>query len=207
MSPRKAAALRDRDDERDLRGHLIATAGRMMIEQGAAGLTVRAIARAAGVATGVLYNHFADKEELLAAALREHVDNVQRGLGPLPAPGTGEVETNLRTYLDRGLALHRAILPVFAGLLAQPAVLARFAETDREERDWRHRLGDYLRAERTLGRIAPDAQVDAAVAMLVGICHEQVLSTLVPVPAVPIPPSLESVVTAVLDGIRVPSQR
>lgn len=206
MSPRKAAALRDRDDDRDLRGHLIATAEQLMVEQGAAGLTVRAIAQAAGVATGVLYNHFADKEELLAAALREHVDTVQGGLGPLPTPGTGEVETNLRTYLDRGLMLHRAILPVFAGLLAQPAVLARFAETEREGRDWRHRLGEYLRTERTLGRIAPDAHVDAAVAMLVGICHEQVLSALVPVPAVAPPPSTESVVTAVLDGIRAPSR-
>jgi AcrR family transcriptional regulator len=202
MSPRKAAALRYRDDERDLRGHLIATAEQMMGEQGSAGLTVRAIARAAGVADGVLYNHFADKEELLAAALRAHVDRVQRGLGLLPEAGAGEVETNLRTYLGRGLALHQAVLPVFAGLLGQPAVLARFAESDQGERDWRDRLGDYLRAERNLGRLAPDAQVDAAVAMLVGICHDQVLSALVSGHTVSAPLSVESVVAAVLDGIR-----
>ncbi|WP_159839991.1 TetR/AcrR family transcriptional regulator [Nocardia sp. CY41] len=204
MAPRKAAALSDRDDDRDLRAHLIATAERMMVEQGSAGLTVRAIARAAGVATGVLYNHFADKEELLAAALRAHVDEVQRGLGLLPQAGTGAVEANVRVYLDRGLALHRAIVPVIAGLLARPEVLARFAESDARQ-DWRHRLADYLHAERDLGRLAPDARVDAAVAVLAGICHDQVLSALLAARPVAVPPSLDSVVAVVLDGIRAPS--
>ncbi|MEU7630371.1 TetR/AcrR family transcriptional regulator [Nocardia sp. NPDC049220] len=201
MSPRKAAVLRGREDERDLRGHLIATAEQMMAEQGSTGLTVRAIARAAGVADGVLYNHFTDKEELLAAALRAHVDGVQRELGPLPDAGVGEVETNLRSYLSRGLELHRAVVPVFAGLLAHPAVLARFAESNQGEQDWRDRLGNYLHAERDLGRLAPDAQVDAAVAMLVGVCHDNVLSALLAGHPVAAAPSVDAVVVAVLDGI------
>ncbi|MEU7766785.1 TetR/AcrR family transcriptional regulator [Nocardia sp. NPDC049190] len=201
MSPRKAAVLRDRDDERDLRGHLIATAEQMMAEQGSTGLTVRAIARTAGVADGVLYNHFADKEELLAAALRAHVDRVQRELGPLPDAGVGEIETNLRNYLSRGLELHRAILPVFAGLLTHPTVLARFAESNQGERDWRDRLGNYLHAERDRGRLAPDAQVDAAVAMLAGVCHDHVLSALLTGQPAATAPSVDSVVAAVLDGI------
>ncbi|MBF6329976.1 TetR/AcrR family transcriptional regulator [Nocardia transvalensis] len=201
MSPRRAAALRDRDDH-DLREHLIATAERLIAEQGSTGLTVRAIARAAGVADGVLYNHFADKEELLAAALRAHVDAVHRGLPPLPAPGTATVEQNLNAYLHQGLSLHRAILPVFTGLLAQPAVLAKYADAPSHERDWRDALTDYLTAERDLGRLSPDADLTAAVAILVGICHDAVLSALLPgAPrSHPVAP-VDSVITTLLRGI------
>jgi AcrR family transcriptional regulator len=200
MSPRKAAVLRNSEEAQSLREHLIGTAAGMIAAQGTAGLTVRAIARAAGVADGVLYNYFTDKEELLANALHAHVRTVERGLSSLPGPGSHTVEANLRTYLDYGLALHRAILPAFAGLLAQPAVLARFSDLDKDGDDWRDRLTVYLHAEQDLGRLAAEAEVDAAAAMIVGVCHETVLSGLFPHNAAPAA-SVESVVTAVLKGI------
>jgi AcrR family transcriptional regulator len=176
MSPRRAAALRGGD--RSLREHLIATAERMIAERGAAGLTVRAIARAAGVADGVLYNHFADKEELLAHALRARADAIGRTLDPLPEPGAGTVEDNLRAYVAHGLILHNGLLPALTGLVAQPDVLARFAELSGGGQDWNQRLARYLRGERDLGRLAPDARVEAATSMIVGACHEPVLSVL-----------------------------
>ncbi|MDL4772781.1 TetR/AcrR family transcriptional regulator [Actinomadura xylanilytica] len=200
MSPRKAAALRDGGDL-TLREHLIATAERLLGERGSAGLTVRVIAREAGVADGVLYNHFADKEELLAVALRAHVKAVERTLPALPEPGGGTVEANLRVHIEHGLAMHRAILPALTGMLAQPNVLARFAALN-EPDDWRDRLAAYLRAEAELGRLAPGARVDAATSMIVGVCHEAVLSTLFQGTAEP-PPSkdVDDLVAAVLDGI------
>ncbi len=202
MSPRRAAVLRQRADERSLREHLIATAEQMISSQGTAGLTVRAIARRAGVADGVLYNHFTDKEELLAHALHAFVRTVERRLGELPEPGSGTVEANLRTHLAHGLALHRAILPAFTGLSAQPAVLARFADLDEHGEQWRDRLTRYLHAERDLGRLAPHAQLDAASMMIIGVCHATVLSTLFSHDGTaPTPPPVESVITAVLDGI------
>ncbi|MGW4487262.1 TetR/AcrR family transcriptional regulator [Amycolatopsis sp. NPDC004368] len=199
MSPRTAAALRDGD--RSLREHLIATAGALMAEEGAAKLTVRAIARRAGVADGVLYNHFADKEELLAHALRAHVRAAEGPLGQLPVAGSATVEANLRAYVDYGLALHRAILPTFAGLLAHPAVLTRFAALPPTGHDWRDRLLAYLRSERDLGRLSPTAHVDAAAALLVGVCHETVFSALIPHTGPTAGPSVADVVTTVLEGI------
>lgn len=59
----------------------------------------------------------------------------------------------------------------------------------------------HLRAERTLGRLAADAETDAAAAMIVGICHETVLSGLLPSVKPATPPSAESVISAVLRGI------
>ncbi|MFI7121060.1 TetR/AcrR family transcriptional regulator [Amycolatopsis sp. NPDC049868] len=200
MAPRKAAALRDTEDGRSLREHLIGTAADLISANGTAELTVRAIARAAGVADGVLYNHFTDKEELLADALAEHVRRVEAGLGELPVPGSATVESNLRAQLAYGLALHKEILPAFAGLLARPAVLARFGELAGET--WRDRLAGYLRAEKELGRLGGD--VDAATAMLVGVCHESVLTALLPHgPEVTTSPATEAVVKTVLEGIAV----
>ncbi|MEU9506251.1 helix-turn-helix domain-containing protein [Micromonospora sp. NPDC048170] len=188
MSPRRAAALRGGDQS--LRDHLIAAARRLIAARGTGGLTVRDIAREAGVADGVLYNHFADKEELLAYALHAHVGSAAAGGGPLPEAGTATVEANLRTHLTRALALHAAILPALTGLLHQPRVLARFAELAPSTADGssvRSTLVDYLRAEQQLGRVAPDARVDAVAALVVGVCHDLVLSRLLD-PAGQLPP-------------------
>jgi AcrR family transcriptional regulator len=57
--------------DHELRRHeLLAAAWRVIARTGITGLTTREIAREAGVSTGVLAHYFADKEELLAAALR-----------------------------------------------------------------------------------------------------------------------------------------
>jgi AcrR family transcriptional regulator len=176
MSPPRAAALSGGESLRD---HLVAAAVRLMAQQGAVGLTVRAIAREAQVADGVLYNHFADKEELLALALHAHVRSTERDLPALPdQPGVGDLEDNLRAYVTYGVALHLAILPAFAGLLTRPEVLTRFAALGNpvaEGRGLHAKLGDYLRGEQAIGRLSATSHPDAAATMIVGACHELVL--------------------------------
>jgi len=125
MSPRKPAALRG-DDGRDLREHLIATAARLISEQGSAGLAVRDIAREARVADGVLYNYFEDKEDLLAQALLAHVGQVMAARTAIPQAGTGTVAENLRLFIESGMATLARLAPAFVGLVSQPGVLARF---------------------------------------------------------------------------------
>jgi AcrR family transcriptional regulator len=208
MAPRRAAALREVGDQ-SLREHLIAAAERLIARRGTVGLTVREIAREARVADGVLYNHFADKEELLALAVHAHVRSVDAALGPPPGPaGSGTVEANLTAYVDRSLALHAAIVPAFAGLLGQPGVLARLASLPNPAAGGRGRpedLADYLRAEQRLGRLASDADVDAATTMLIGACHELILPHLFSGSAhleVQVPPGFATdLVATVLNGI------
>ncbi|MER6593578.1 helix-turn-helix domain-containing protein [Micromonospora purpureochromogenes] len=211
MSPRKAAALRDGDQS--LREHLIATARRLVARRGTVALTVRDVAREAGVADGVLYNHFADKEELLAYALHAHVRAAEAGLdGAPPQPGEATVEANLRAYLTRALALHAAILPAMAGVLTQPKLLARLAELPNPisaGRGLRTELAGYLRAERKLGRVAADASAEAVAALVVGVCHDLVLSHLLdpvgPAPE-PSPRLVDELTRTLLHGVAPPGR-
>jgi AcrR family transcriptional regulator len=207
MSPRKPAVLRHGDGEQTLREHLIATAARLIDERGTAGLTVRDIAREAQVADGVLYNHFAGKEDLLAQALSAHVRSVIRGAGEPPVAGQGTLEGNLRVHVDRVLQVLSRILPAFAGLLSQPNVLSRF------HRIGFHAAGErlpaaliaYLRAEQELGRVDAAASVEAAATVITGACHELILPRLFrpgPPEPVSVPPGfIDDLVNTVLHGI------
>ncbi|MEV0154445.1 helix-turn-helix domain-containing protein [Micromonospora sp. NPDC050686] len=207
MSPRRAAALRG-GGEQSLRAHLIAAAGRLVARRGTAGLTVRDIAREAGVADGVLYNHFADKEELVAYALDAHLRAVEAGQRAVP-PRAGErtVEVNLRAYVDRALALHAAILPAFAGLTTQPKLLARLRDlpTPLGGGHWlRGELADYVRAERGLGRVAATASPEAVATLVVGVCHDLVLGRLLDpagAPPEPAPELVDALVATLLHGV------
>ncbi|SED95980.1 transcriptional regulator, TetR family [Streptomyces sp. KS_5] len=163
MSPRKPAQLRDGGGDQKPREHLIATAARLIAEHGSVDLTVRGIAREAKVADGVLYNHFAAKEELLAEALHAHVTTVMTGAGEPPVAGRSTVEDNPRDYITRGLDVLTRILPVFAGLISQHKIFARFAPMHAPGmgagRDGlRAALSNYLRDEQQLGRLAPQAR-------------------------------------------------
>ncbi|MCW3817501.1 TetR/AcrR family transcriptional regulator [Micromonospora sp. DR5-3] len=206
MAPRRAAALRG--GEQSLREHLVAAARALVARCGTAGLTVRDIAGEAGVADGVLYNHFADKEELLAHALHAHVRAVEAELdGVPPRPGEGTVAANLRAYLERSLALHAAILPAFAGLTTQPKLLARLGDLPTPlhgGQGLRADLAGYLRAEQGLGRVAASASPEAVATLVVGVCHDLVLGRLLDPSGPPPEPSAELVdalVATLLHGV------
>jgi AcrR family transcriptional regulator len=213
MSPRRAAALRDADD-RTIRELLIVTAARLLEERGAADLTVRAIASEAKVASGVLYNHFADRDELLAHALVRHVDTVMRDGGSPPEPGTATVEKNLAALMRYGLTSLLRLLPAFAGMVGHPGVLTRVHELlarPGQALQFPHLVADYVRAEQRLGRVSTNVSADAVAAVLVGACHEFVLPRVLFAPHAP-PPQVPrgyvgSVVGVIMHGIVEPGPR
>ena len=224
--------LRDGDgDGPGLREYLIATAARLIAERGTAGLAVRDIAREAQVADGVLYNYFEDKEDLLTHALLAHVGSVMNAGTRMPAPGTGTVADNLRQFIDAGFGVLSRVAPAFAGLLSQPKVLSRFhaivggdaAFTGDAERGTGREaqrgagqesetprglpalLTDYLLAEQRLGRIDADADIGAAVALIIGTIHGEILPRVMFAPPgtrITIAPGLaERVAGTILRGI------
>lgn len=168
--------LRHSGGDQTLRELLVASAARLIAERGTVGLTVREIATEAGLAHGVLYNHFADKEELIAQALHAYVQQVMHDV-TLPVAGTATVEQNLRAYVVFGLNALGRVLPAFGGIIGQPKIMARFAEHAGVELSGGipDLVSDYLRAEKALGRLAPDADVESAAVLIVGAFHYEVL--------------------------------
>ena len=228
MSPRKPAVLREQGGE-DLREHLIAAAARLIDQRGTAGLSVRDIAREARVADGVLYNYFADKEDLLAQALLAHVGAVMGSAQQLlPPAGTGTVADNLRVFFEQGVAVLSRVTPAFASLLSQPKVLTRFHRmvggdaafsaapagdggqgagggTADGGRSFGELLSGYLHGEQELGRIDGAADTDAVTALLVAAIHGQVLPRMLfnpPGTMLSMPPGLaERLARAIITGI------
>ena len=75
----------------------------------------------------MLYNYFADKEDLLAHALLAHVGNVMTAMPRLlPQAGTGTVAENLGWFIAAESDTLTRVTPAFAGLMSQPGVLIRF---------------------------------------------------------------------------------
>ncbi len=162
MSPRRAKAVGGRvgdDPATALRDLLIDATEGLLAHRPIAAITTRDIARAANVSDGVLYNYFEDKTALIVAALVHRYQRLARRFyEALPEAGLGTVEDNLVVFANGLLVLLVEALPTAAGLLTEPVLFHRlFEEVHRDElspQSMQARLGEYLREEQRLGRLA-----------------------------------------------------
>lgn len=160
---------------RDARQQLFDAAERVLLRDGANGLTSRAVTDEAGCAKGVLHRHFADFDAFLTELVLDRaadLDARARALGE--SAGTGTVAGNLTDALT-GLfgPVPVAIIPLitFRDELrtrlrqATPgggiAVLAQITAA----------VSGYLAQERALGRVAAGADLDSLALSLVGGGH------------------------------------
>jgi AcrR family transcriptional regulator len=183
MSPRRAAVLRTHPAEHaaSLRDHLVAATERLLEHHSLGELTTRAIAHHAHVSDGVLYNHFADKADLVMAALLSRYGKlVERLEAAAPEAGQGTVVGNVQAYgralsdVEADLLLHGA------GLVAHPPLLHRFwAEIHRSPFGidrLRRPIVDYLAAEQRRGRVGAELDIEAAVTVVFGASAMAALS-------------------------------
>jgi AcrR family transcriptional regulator len=209
MSPRRARAVRARvgdDPGTALREHLVDTAEKLLGERQLSTITTRDIARAAGVSDGVLYNYFADKHELIIAALmRRYAQALSKFDTELPQPGTGTVEANLITYAKAAYELVSEGLPMTAGLISEPQLLHRFiAEIHSEPygpQRMREPIAAYLAGEQELGRLG-DFTMEAALTLIIGPVIVLGISELVGgVPRQAVTAQLPEIIRSLLRGI------
>jgi AcrR family transcriptional regulator len=172
MSPRTAAqnqAMRAESRER-----IIAAALRLFGENGYEATSVRAIAQAAGVAQGLLYSHFASKEQLLQAIFQQSIQDVYESFARVEAQASPEGPVAGLIVAALGLIRERRdFWRLSYGVRMQQAVLAAlgddlFSWTDAI----RTTLERYFAAE---GR--PNPAVEAAIlfATIDGIAQHYVL--------------------------------
>ena len=159
---------------RDPRQQLFDAAERVLLRDGPNALTSRAVTTEAGVAKGVLHRHFADFDAFLAGLVQDRIARIGTQAAALRASaGTGTVAGNLAgalTDLFSSVAVAIVALVTFRDDLrarlrqARPAGVPLLTEATAM-------IASYLAAERGLGRIAADADVDTLAPTLIGAGH------------------------------------
>ena len=159
---------------RDVREQLFDAAERVLLRDGPNALTSRAVTTEAGCAKGVLHRHFADFDAFLAEFVLDRIGRMDPQAAALrESAGTGTVAGNLTgaltalfgsvavaivpliTFRDELRARLRQTWPAGVPVLTEAAVM----------------IASYLSAERELGRIAADADVDTLAPTLIGAGH------------------------------------
>ncbi|PRX05554.1 UNVERIFIED_ORG: TetR family transcriptional regulator [Actinomadura viridilutea] len=159
---------------RDVREQLFDAAERVLLRDGPSALTSRAVTTEAGVAKGVLHRHFADFDAFLAEFVLDRVHRMDAQAAALgDAAGTGTIAGNLTDALT---ALFGSVAVAIV-----PLVTYRDGLRARLRKDWPAgvpvltdaaiMIASYLAAERDLGRIAADADVETLAYTLIGTAH------------------------------------
>ena len=188
---------------RAAREQLFDAAERVLLRDGPSALTSRAVTAEAGVAKGVLHRHFDDFDAFLAEFVLDRVDRMDAQAAALrEAAGTGTVVDNLTSALT---ALFGSVAVAIVALVTfRDELRARLRET------WpagvpvlteaATMIAAYLTAERELGRIAADADVEALAPTLIGTGHLLFADRL---GAPPEPEAVRRTVNTIVGGIAV----
>jgi AcrR family transcriptional regulator len=158
----------------DAREQLFAAAERVLLRDGPNALTSRAVTTEAGVAKGVLHRHFADFDGFLAELVIDRIAALQDQAASLRASaGSGTVAGNLTRTLT---ALFESVAVAIVGLVtSRYELLERLRATTPTGipllTEAAGMLISYLVAERELGRIAGESDLDALGPALIGAGH------------------------------------
>jgi AcrR family transcriptional regulator len=172
MSPRTAEqnqALRD-----ESRARIVAAALRLFGAHGYEGASVRMIAEAAGVAQGLMYSHFAGKEELLRAIFQQSLQDVSSSFAA--AEAGDQAQQPVERIIRAAFATLRERLDFWRlsyGVRMQHGVIAALGE---ELQDWTGTIRATLeRALRESGAPQPEVQAAILFATIDGVAQHFVL--------------------------------
>ncbi|MDI3384873.1 TetR/AcrR family transcriptional regulator [Streptomyces sp. B-S-A8] len=159
---------------RDVREQLFDAAERVLLRDGPNALTSRAVTTEADCAKGVLHRHFEDFDAFLAELVRDRIRRLEgRAEALLGAAGTGTVAGNVAEELTE---LFGSVAVAMVGLVtSRDGLRARLRRTTPTGvpllTEATAMFASYLAAERDLGRVPADADVDMLAPMLVGTGH------------------------------------
>ncbi|WP_225834180.1 TetR/AcrR family transcriptional regulator [Streptomyces sp. NK08204] len=159
---------------RDVRDQLFEAAERVLLRDGPSALTSRAVTTEAGCAKGVLHRHFADFDAFLAELVLDRIARIDDQAAALRrTAGTGTVADNLTREL---IDLFGSVAVAIVSLVTSRDDLRARLRTARPTgvpvlSDAATAITSYLTAERDLGRITADADIDTLAPTLIGAVH------------------------------------
>jgi AcrR family transcriptional regulator len=159
---------------RDIREQLFDAAERVLVRDGPAALTSRAVTAEAGVAKGILHRHFADFDTFLAAMVLTHIERLDARSKELrESAGTATIADNIAGVL--AATLHPTATAIVNLICSRHALLDRLRLTTPTGipllAETTTMIAAYLTAERGLGRISLETDVDMLAVLLVGGAH------------------------------------
>lgn len=159
---------------RDVREQLFDAAERVLLRDGPNALTSRAVTTEAGCAKGVLHRHFTDFDAFLAELVRDRIGRIDNQAAALrDLAGTGTVAGNVTGALTD---LFATVAVAIVGLVtSRDELRARLRQATPSGipvlTEATAMIAAYLTAERELGRITADADVDTIAPTLIGAGH------------------------------------
>ena len=175
MSPRGVATP-------DVKEQLFQAAERVLSRHGPDGLTSMAITGEAGVAKGLLFNHFSDLDQFLAELVLDRSQSAASLAAELPPQaGTGTVKANL---VDTAVFLLRSHAFAVAGIIhARPTLMSRLHQISSGRpyavlSEVETSFAAYLAAEKTLSRIPAATDSDTLAFILTGTIHHIFMTNL-----------------------------
>lgn len=171
-------ARRTPETTRQLRDSLIEHAQRLVSREGAAALTMRALAKEAGCAVGLPYKVFANREALVAELILAEFRRLRSAFDELVASaGTGTVGDNLARYAE---VLLESPAVRLAHEIHHDPELSKAVDADAVETGLVARLEstvvEYLAAEKSLGRVDRGVEPRAFGFLIAGAVHNLLMS-------------------------------
>lgn len=115
---KKAGALRDRARE-VYRDAILNAAEGVFAQRGIAGTRMSDVARAAGLATGTLYNYFENRDELMSSLIEQRMDDLLTAVSAVAVAGAGQPTRAVLEGMVRAsfahFEKHRALFAVVMG--------------------------------------------------------------------------------------------
>ncbi len=158
----------------DAREQLFDAAERVLLRDGPNALTSRAVTTEAGCAKGVLHRHFADFDAFLAELVADRIARIDGQAATLRnSAGTGTVADKLTGAL---MDLFESVAVAIVGLIiSRDTLRARLRQATPTGvpllTEATAMIAAYLTAERELGRIATDADIETLAPTLIGTGH------------------------------------
>lgn len=184
----------------DPRQQLFAAAERVLLRDGASGLTGRSVTAEAGVAKGVLHRHFADFDTFVAQLAGERIRRFDEA-GERLAGRTGRATVSANVTAALLELLDPVVLALVPQIIAHDGIRRRIS-TDRPGlpllADAAAVVAGYLAGEQRDGRIAATADVGTAALSVVATAHLLLAGEM---GALPTTDAVHEVIESVLVGI------
>ncbi|MGW5067894.1 TetR/AcrR family transcriptional regulator [Streptomyces cyaneofuscatus] len=146
----------------DLRAACLRAARELLEEDGSAGLSLRAVARRAGVSATAPYRHYADREALVSAVAAEGYRELAGSLAQAhPAPSTPDELAAVAVAYVRFALEHPALFRAMFAEPCDPTSAERVAATEA--------ISQYVRT--IVGATFPDVDADALSTTVWALVH------------------------------------